>query len=536
MSDMFDTRWLEPLRLTLQGIADRMQHCLVSGAHSTVAREGGDCAAALFLPDGRLLAQARSLPLLLGSLIPAVEAVIGHFPVDTMRPGDGFLLNDPWHGGSHLPDLVVVRPIIVDGTVVTLAANNLHHQDVGGLTPGSLPPDAREIFHEGMRIPPVQAWRDDTGDAAVRTILRANSRTPHLLDGDLGAQWAAACLGDREIGRLVGRHGRDAFLEGSTRLIAEAERMTRLTLQCLPDGQAQWDDALDGDGIGEDPVRLHVTVRKHGNGLDIDFTGSQAQTTGPVNASPAAMLSAALFFMRTLVPDAPNNAGCLAPLRFILPPGSVVNPDFPAALNARTATVKLAVNAVLGAWSRYMASVAGQRGDAPMASAAANAGVATVISVGGRREDGRRYFFTEIIASGTGGSSVDSGVAGISSDVSNARNTPVEILEARAPVRVRNYAVNTGSGGAGLHRGGDGVMRSWTLLDGTATVSYRGERHLHRAQGLDGGRPGGCSAAWVERHDGTRQDLPARARVDLVAGDALVIRTAGGGGWGPPPA
>jgi N-methylhydantoinase B len=535
MPETFDMRWLEPLRLTLQGIADRMQHCLVAGAHSTVAREGGDCAAALFLPDGRLLAQARSLPLLLGSLIPAVSAVIERFPVDTMRAGDGFLLNDPWHGGSHLPDLVVVRPILVDGAVMALAASNLHHQDVGGMTPGSLPPDAREIFHEGMRIPPVRAWRDDTGDEAVRAILRANSRTPDLLDGDLGAQWAAACLGDREIGRLVARHGCDAFLEGGARLIAETERMTRLTLQYLPDGQAQWDDALDGDGIGEDPVRLHVTVRKHGDGLDIDFTGSQAQTAGPVNASPAAMLSAALFFMRTLVPDAPNNAGCLVPLRFVLPPGSVVNPDFPAALNARTATVKLAANAVLGAWSRYLASVAGRMPDAPADRVAANAGVATVISVGGRRRDGTRYFFTEIIASGTGGSSVDDGVAGMSTDVSNARNTPVEILEARAPVCVRDYAVNTGSGGAGLHRGGDGVVRSWTLLEGTASVSYRGERHLHRAQGLDGGCAGACSAAWVERRDGTRQDLPARARVDLAAGDSLVVCTAGGGGWGMPP-
>lgn len=525
-----DIRLLEPLRLSLQGIADRMQHGMMMGAHSSVAREGGDCAAAIFLPDGRLLSQARSLPLLLGSLIPAVEGVLRRFPVRHMRPGDGYLLNDPWQGGSHLPDLTVVHPVFAGDRLVALNAASLHHQDIGGATPGSLPTDARDIFQEGLRVPPLRAWRRNVLEPAVLDILCANSRTPSLLNGDLGAQWAAVCLGAKEIGELAARHGTAAFASGAEALIEEAARMTRLELLRHADGEAVWEDTLDGDGITGEPVRLRVTLRKQADRIALDFTGSQGQTSGPINAAPAAMLSAALFFMRSLAPDAPNNAGCLLPLELTLPPGTIVNPDFPAALNARTATVKLATNAILGAWSRHVDASDMSSSSAGVAS---NAGVAAVISVGGQGANGKRYFFTEIIASGAGASARADGVAGISTDVSNARNTPVEALEAQAPILMRRYGLNQGSGGSGLRHGGAGIGRAWQLLEGRATVSYRGERHTSHACGLHGGMPGGCSEAWVERADGSRTRLDTRARVELQAGDTFVVQTAGGGGWGP---
>lgn len=518
------TAQMEPLRLALQGAVDRMQSGMMRAAYSSIAREGGDCAAALFLPDGRLLAQARSLPLLLGSMIPAVAGVLRRFPAAGMREGDGFLMNDPWSGGTHLPDVFVMRPVVCDGAVIAIAATCLHHQDVGGMAPGSIPPNATEIYQEGLRLPPL-LWRTAAGlDANVQAILEANSRTPVNLQGDLAAQWSAVSLGVRELAKLAAHTG-DVFVAACDALIAQAEQMTRAALLAAPDGEWTWQDQLDGDGIDATPVRIAVTLRKHADAIDIDFAGSSAQVRGPVNASPGSVMSAALFFMRTLAPDAPNNAGCLVPLTLHLPEGSVVNPKLPAAVNARTATVKLACNAMLGAWSQADAGV----------SVAPHAGVATVVSMSGTRADGGRWMLTEIIASAAGASAIGPGVSGISTDIGNARNTPVEVLETEAPLQVECYAVRDGSGGAGLHAGGNGVRRIYRLLEGHALLSYRGERHVSQARGVQGGGPGASAVAQLRRADGRIETLGARARIEWHAGDRLVIETAGGGGWGPAP-
>ncbi len=514
---------MEPVRLALQGIVDRMQSRMMRAAYSSIAREGGDCAAAVFLPDGRLLAQARSLPLLLGSLIPAVSGVLKRFPAQEMAEGDGYLMNDPWSGGTHLPDLIVVRPILRNGATIALAAAILHHQDVGGMAAGSIPPNATDIHQEGLRIPPVR-WRSaGVVDSNVETLLTANSRTPGNLVGDLNAQWSAVSLGARETAALQARTG-PAFDTVCDALLAQSERMTRDALRQVPDGAWQWEDQLDGDGIDDAPVRIAVSLRKQGDALTIDFSGSSPQTRGPVNASPSSMMSAILFFMRSLAPQAPNNAGCLAPATWVLPEGSVVNPRLPAAVNARTATLKLACNAMLSAWSLGASRE-------PLAS---NAGVATVLSLGGTGANGQRWLLTEIIASGAGASARADGTSGISTDVGNARNTPVEVIESEAPLRVSTYEIREGSGGMGRFVGGHGVRRVYQLLEGQGSVSYRGERHVSRARGSQGGGDGSPSAARIERADGRIDVLPARARVEWSAGDRLVIETAGGGAWGAP--
>lgn len=514
---------MEPVRLALQGIVDRMQSRMMRAAYSSIAREGGDCAAAVFLPDGRLLAQARSLPLLLGSLIPAIAGVLKRFPAGQMAEGDAYLMNDPWSGGTHLPDLIVVRPIVSGGVTIALAATILHHQDVGGMAAGSIPPNATDIYQEGLRIPPVRWRAAGVVDSNVETLLTANSRTPGNLLGDLNAQWSAVSLGARETAALQARTG-TAFNAVCDALLAQSERMTRDALRQVPDGAWQWEDQLDGDGIDDAPVRIAVSLRKQGDALTIDFTGSSAQTRGPVNASPSSMMSAILFFMRSLAPQAPNNAGCLAPATWVLPEGSVVNPRLPAAVNARTATLKLACNAMLSAWSLGASRE-------PLAS---NAGVATVLSLGGTSTNGQRWLLTEIIASGAGASAQADGTSGISTDVGNARNTPVEVIESEAPLRVATYAIREGSGGAGRFSGGHGVRRVYQLLEGQGSVSYRGERHVSRARGSQGGGDGSPSAARIERADGRIDVLPARARAEWSAGDRLVIETAGGGAWGAP--
>ena len=514
-------RHIEPTRLTLQAIADRMQNSLVSGARSAIAREAGDAAAALFMADGKLIAQARSLPLLLGSLIPAVQATLKAFPASDMQPGDGFLLNDPWNGGAHLPDLTLIRPVFDGNHLIGFGAASLHHQDVGGITPGSIPPNARSIFEEGLRLPPVQSHRAGELEPSIAAILTANSRTPEALLGDLASQWSCLVLGGRELAQLAGRLGNN-YSRACQTLIHQSEAMTRAALLREPDGTSEWEDQLDSDGVTTDPVIIRVRIDKTGDHVRIDFTGSSPQTSGPANAAPAAMMAAALYFMRCLAPDAPNNAGCLAPLDLVLPAGSVVNPDYPAAVNARTATVKLACNAIISAWSR----------DRSATSAAANAGVATVIAFGGSTDDGQRYQLTEIVASGAGGSSFRPGASGLSTDVGNARNTPVEIIERETPIRVESYSFNRGSGGDGQNRGGDGLRRCYLLTEGTTHVSYRGERHNSQARGLQGGLPGLASKAQIIRSNGDAEQLTARTQIQWRAGERLIIETAGAGGWG----
>jgi N-methylhydantoinase B len=512
------------LRLALEGLADRMQDSLLAAALSPVAREGMDCAAALFLPDGRVLAQAHSLPLLLGGMIPGIAALTRAFPPETLAEGDGLLLNDPWSGGTHLPDLIVARPVFAAGRVVAFAATILHHQDVGGIAPGSVPPDAISIFQEGLRLPPVKWCHAGVEDAGIAAILAANSRTPAMLAGDLAAQWAAVSLAAREVAQLATAMGEAAFTAGCEALLADSRAQLAAALAGLPEAEASAEDALEGDGRSAKPVPIRVTLRRlPGPRLAVDFTGSAPQTEGPVNAAPSGLLAACFCLLRRIAPDAAANHGLLDLLDLHLPEGSVVNPRFPAAVNARTATVKLACNALFAALARL----------SPTPAAAPNAGVAVVLSIGGVDGAGRRWLFTEIVAGGAGGRPDGPGLPGLSADVSNARNLPAEMLEAVAPIRVEAIERRRGSGGAGRHAGGDGVRRVYRLLSGSAEISYRGERHLAGAPGAQGGGPGAPAAARLIRADGTPLPLPSKARIAWAAGERFILETAGGGGFGP---
>lgn len=506
----------------LEQLADRMQETLVAQAVSSVVREAMDCAAAIFLPDGRLVAQARSLPLLLGSLSPAVRGLLRACPVADMAEGDGFVLNDPWHGGTHLPDITLVRPVWLDGRVIALVACVLHHQDVGGIAPGSVPPHATSIQQEGLRIPPLRLYRAGEADPALLRLLRANSRMPDNLEGDLAAQWACLAQGERELAQLW-RSEADAA-GGCAAALQASEGAVAAALAAAPDGDYPFEDALDGDGLDEKPVRVSVWIRKRGRRATLDFTGCADQTLGPVNAAPGAVQAAVAYFAHMLAPQAPCNDGALAVLDVVARPGSIVDPSFPAAVNARTNLVKLLANALLGAWAHAL----------PARIPAPNAGEVVVLSLGGTWPDGRPWLLTEIVASAAGGAPWADGGAGMSTDVGNARSTPAEAIEAQAPVRVERVAVRAGSGGDGLHRGGDGVVRAYRLLHGSGSISYRGERHRTAPQGAAGGLPGACATARIERADGSVEHLNAKARAQWHAGDRLVIETAGGGGWGTP--
>ncbi|MDA7417802.1 hydantoinase B/oxoprolinase family protein [Xenophilus arseniciresistens] len=510
----------DALPLQLEALANRMQQRLVREAVSSVVREAMDCATAIFLPDGRLVAQARTLPLLLGSLSPAVKGLLAAFACEDMREGDGYLLNDPWHGGTHLPDLTLMRPVFVDGRVVALVACMLHHQDVGGIAPGSVPTHATSIQQEGLRVPPMQLYAGGQVDAALLRLLCANSRMPDNLSGDLHAQWLGLSQGADELAALW--RAEPAMAQRCGQALQAAQDAARAALRAAPDGDYVFEDALDGDGLSPQPVRVAVRILKRGEQAMLDFTGCADQTPGPVNASRAAVQAAVAYFAHMLAPQAPCNDGSTAVLTLRTRPGSIVDPLPPAAVNARTNLVKLLANALLGAWSQAL----------PAQMPAPNAAEVVVLSLGGTRPDGKPWLLTEIIASAAGGAPWGAGGSGVSTDVGNARNTPAEAIEAQAPLRVERVAVRAGSGGSGTHRGGDGVLRIYRLLHGSGSISYRGERHQIAPQGAAGGAPGACAAARILRASGEVEHLGAKARAHWQAGDRLVIETAGGGGWG----
>jgi N-methylhydantoinase B len=366
-------------------------------------------------------------------------------------------------------------------------------------------------------------WRrSGIEDAGVATILAANTRTPELLRDDLDAQWQAVSQAAGEVGALAERLGADVFAARAAALLDDARAMLASVLDALPEGEASAEEALEGDGLTATPVPIRVTLRRlPGPRLAVDFAGSAPQTAGPVNAAPSGLLAAGFALLRRIAPEAPANHGLLDLLDLRLPEGSVVNPRFPAPVNARTATVKLATNALFAALARL----------APKGARAANAGVAVVLSAAGQ-EGERRWMFTEILAGGEGGGPDRAGFHALSADVSNARNLPAESLEAIAPIRVEAFERHRGSGGAGLRPGGDGVRRVYRLLAGSAEVSYRGERHLAGAPGAEGGGAGGVARCRLIRADGTEEGFPSKARFAWMAGERLVIETAGGGGWG----
>lgn len=523
-AERLDPATVEIVRRRLEAIADEMQGVMLRSAVSPIVREANDASASLFQPDGTLIAQSNSLPLLLGCLMPAVNRMLQEFPVETMRPGDAYLMNDPYDGGTHIPDVSLMVPAFAEGRVIALAAAIVHHQDMGGMTPGSLPTASTEIYQEGLRLPPLRLARAGVADPQILRIIALNTRTPDAFTWDLEAQ-AACCRGAAvRMEELAARHGATSLATMMAELVRRAEMATRAAIRAIPDGSWTYEDALDNDGVELDravPIRVRVTVS--GDAMTFDFTGSAPQVRGPVNAAPAGVMAGCFFALRAVTgPDIPNNGGCARPLMVVLPEGSVLNPRLPAPLNARTGTVKLATNAILGALAQAL----------PERIPAANAGCSTIMALSGQRADGSTWVVTESMASAAGASAHGPGVSGISTDVSNTMNMPAEAMETDAPVRVHHYRVRRGSGGVGRHAGGCGISREYEVLRGPLTLTFRGERHYHAARGAAGGGDGLPAEAWVIRADGSREEVRSKLTTVLQTGDRLLMGTAGAGGWG----
>lgn len=520
-----DAAALQVLIARLTGIAHEMGAVLRRGAFSPNIKERADCSAAVFDADGRMLAQAEHIPVHLGSMPASVAAVIGAFG-DSLGPGEQAVVNDPFAGGTHLNDLTVVAPCWVAGRLVGWVANRAHHADVGGAAPGSLPADAVDIHQEGLRLPPVRFTPE------VRALIIANSRTGVERSGDLDAQVGANVVGVGRLEELAGA----PFDE----VLAHGERRCRAALAQLEDGEWSASDVLDSVGPGEDQrrsVELRCTVRKVGDGITFDFTGTDPQQLGNTNAVEAVTVSAVSFALRSAVdPALPANAGAMAPVEVVVPQGSVLAAKYPAAVGAGNVEVSQRVTDVC---LRALAGLVPER------VPAASQGTMNNVLLGGdgHGTDGAWVYY-ETVAGGQGGRPVDAssarsrsgdGMSGVHTGMTNTLNTPIEALERSFPLRILRYRLRSGSGGAGRSHGGEGIERDLQVLE-DATLSLITERRVSQPWGLAGGEPGAVGENWLlpSGDEARAERLPDKCTVRLRAGDALRMLTPGGGGWGAP--
>ncbi|HKY32815.1 MAG TPA: hydantoinase B/oxoprolinase family protein [Candidatus Polarisedimenticolia bacterium] len=522
----FDPARLEVYSNLFASIAEEMGAALQRSAHSPNIKERRDFSCALFGRDGRLVAQGDHMPVHLGSMPASVAAMLRELP---LRPGEMGLLNDPFRGGTHLPDITLVSPFHVEGDEpgrpAFYLASRAHHSDVGGMSPGSMPL-ATEIFQEGLRIPPVRFLRGGEPDPDLMALLLANVRTPGERVGDLMAQVAANRVGEARLGALIARHGAEEVAAYAGQLLCYAARMMGECIRALPEGTFRFRDALDDDGTGAGPVEIEAAVSVAAGRALVDFTGSSPQVAGPVNAVEAITRSAVLYVFRCLMPPgAPANDGCWEPLEVIAPEGSVVNARPPASVaGGNVETSQRIVDVLLGALAQA----------APGLIPAASSGTMNNLTLGGvHPTTGEPFAYYETMAGGMGARPSSPGLSGAHTHMTNSLNTPVEALERALPLRITRYTLRRGSGGAGRHRGGDGLVREYELL-APAEVTLLSDRRERQPWGLAGGSPGAAGRNRLVRAAGGESDLPGKFRLRAGPGDRLVIETPGGGGWGAP--
>lgn len=537
---------LEVFRHRCAAIAEEMGAALGRTAFSANIKERRDYSCALFDHAGHMVAQAAHIPVHLGAMPRSVAAALACCRGGTgLHPGDVAILNDPYLGGSHLPDITMVAPVFAPApangeaapALVGYVASRAHHADVGGMTPGSMPM-SREIYQEGLIIPPVLLQVGGQTNTALLELICRNSRTPDERRGDLAAQLACHRLGAARLGEMVQQRGHPWVHAHMQALLAYGERHMRALFASLPDGSYMFADYLDDDGAGRGPLALRVRIESVGERLTIDFSGTAPQSSGPVNAPLAVVESAVHYCLRCLggadMPDAAPGALAAAadpPLRLVVPPGSLLNPQPPAAVaGGNVETSQRVVDVVLGALAQAV----------PERIPAASAGTMNNWTFGGQQPDGAAFAYYETLGGGMGARPADGqagergdGLDGVQTHMTNTLNTPVEALERQYALRVRRYGLRAGSGGAGHWRGGAGLVREVQFLL-PVTVSLLTERRTLAPYGLQGGAPGAPGRNTLIQADGSEHPLPGKATLHLQPGDCLRIETPGGGGWGPP--
>jgi N-methylhydantoinase B len=504
---------LEVARNRLAAIADEMGVVLRRTAYSPNIKERADCSAAVFMPNGDMLAQAEHIPVHLGSMPASVRAVLDSVGGE-VEPGVQYAVNDPFAGGTHLNDLTLVRGVFIAGRLVGFVANRAHHADVGGEAPGSMPAHATTVQQEGHIVSPQAAVRDGEWLPEFLHPFLEATRTPQERLGDLSAQ-----LGANEAGALrvteTGSTSIDEYLAIAAALLDYGERRMEAALVNLPDGSFQFTDFMEW---GDDDVPISVTVTIDGARLHADFVGSAPQVAGNINAVEAVTRSCLYYAVRVAAdPTVPANGGSYRPISLWVPESSVVNAAPPAAVAAgNVETSQRIADVVLGALAQA----------APERVPAASQGTMNNVLIGNDR-----FAYYETIAGGQGGRPGRAGQSGIQTGMTNTKNTPIESLEAHYPFSVLRYGLRTGSGGRGLYPGGEGIEREIEFHE-AATVSLMGERRRHPPWGLNGGEAGAVGEDWLIRRDGATERLASKVTFQVNPGDRLLVRTPGGGGWG----
>lgn len=511
-----DAVTLEILRNQLEGVAEEMGNVLIRGAYSPNIKERQDCSAALFDAAGRMVAQAEHIPVHLGAMPEAVDAVREYDP----QPGEAYLLNDPFAGGTHLPDITIVSPVAPTGSVVGYAVTRAHHADVGGISPGSMPAGTTEIYQEGIRLPGVRLTRQGAVVDDVLDLFLANVRNPDERRADLRAQLAANSRAEERVGDLLDDHG-GARLETAFDAVIDYSR-DRITaeLVAIPDGSYHAQDVLEGDGVTDTELPIEATVTVDGASVTVDFTGTAVQCDGNMNAPLAVAKSAVYFVVRAITdPEIPPNHGCYDPVHVVVPEGSLLNPTPPSAVvGGNVETSQRITDVVLDAFSNAV----------PDTVPAGSQGTMNNLTVGSRDADGYTYY--ETIGGGFGARRDRDGMDGVQVGMTNTLNTPVESLETEYPLRVERYALRPDSGGDGEYRGGLGLERSITV-ETDAVVSLLTERRRYAPHGVAGGDDG---ATGENRIDG--ELVPAKTTRDVPAETTVTVYTPGGGGYGDPEA
>ncbi len=507
----------------LDTIVDDMAYAVMRTARSPIVRDVLDYSVTLCDASGRILSQAKTVALHLGAVPDAIDVVISRFR-DDLFPGDVIILNDPYDGGMHLPDIFMFKPIFAGERLLGFSVVIAHHCDVGGRVPGSNASDSTEIFQEGLRIAPMKLYERGRPNRTLFSIIEKNVRLPDLVLGDLDAQYATCNIGEREMLRLFERY--DEELEPYfDRLIDYGEALTRKAIAAWPDGDYGFTDYIDGDGFSPAPIPIVCRITVKGDHLWVDFTGSSPQVRGAINATLSIVKSATYLTIRcALDHDVPNNAGVYRCITVTAPEGSILNPVMPAPVAARALTGYRVVDTVMGALAQI----------APARLMAAGEGGNTVVAIGGYHGGERRPFvLVDMINGAWGGRPDKDGVEGVTNPSQNMSNLPIETIEARYPLIMEEYGLREDSGGAGQYRGGLGLVRQYRLLAERAVLQLRADRHEHPPYGLFGGRPAASSRNLIGR-DGEWTALPAKVTLEIGRDTVIRHEQAGGGGWGDP--
>jgi len=531
-----DPATFEIVKNSLYKIAEEMRVVLAKTAYSPLLKSAGDYSCGVFDARGEMVAQGPDLPIHLGSMPDAVRAVVSAFAGD-VHENDVFLHNDPYFGGSHLPDMNVVRPAFHDGQLLGYACLRAHWPDVGSATPGSYGA-VTEIFGEGLRLPPVRLISRGALDVDLEKVILANVRTPEERKGDLGAQLAATRRAGERLNALARRYGGAELIRYMAQVMDYSERLMRAALKDLPDGEGVFEDFCDGDGIADDalgkdaPFRIRLRVKKVADRLVVDFAGTAPQVKGPMNAPLSVSASGVYCGLKTAIDPnnlIPPNSGCWRAIEIKAPEGSVVNAAFPAPVVYANHEISHRVaDMVMGALASFL----------PRQVMACSQGTSAILTLGGiDPRNGRQYVSYETIKGGYGARPNKDGINCIASGISNTMNTPVEIMETSFPVRIERYAINPDSGGAGRYRGGCGAIRVWRLLDGADAIgALCMERMTSPPFGLLGGTAGAAAAVKLTTADGAARLLPGKGAFSAPAGSIIEMTTPGSGGFGPPAA